>query len=38
MSEHDKAIVAAQQVWALLARLDPSDVGDTLASVVVAAR
>ena len=36
MSAPTKAVVAAQQVWQLLARLDPPDVGDTLASVVVA--
>jgi hypothetical protein len=36
MSTSSAAITAAQQVWQLLARLEPADVADTLASVTVA--
>jgi hypothetical protein len=36
MSASNAAVTAAQQVWAHLARLDPADAADTLASVTVA--
>jgi hypothetical protein len=36
MSAPTKAIAAAQAAWQLLARLEPPDIGDTLASLTVA--
>jgi hypothetical protein len=36
MSAPTKAIAAAQAAWQLLARLEPPDIGDTLASLAVA--